>query len=545
MCTPGSTRSWHGRPSSIGDSAINTVETLSVKASGADAETPPWRLGHILDGATETAPNSTALIVGADRRRVTYAELAELVDFHCQLLRGSSLQPGDVVALQSTNSAEFVVGLLAAARAGIVVAPLDPALPALERRTRAEMAGARVTIISRHQGNDASLGGHPAWILELNSASAAGEKSAPRLVAGGPDREVNRPIPGLTSRDAMIMFTSGTTGKPKMAPWTHENLAASIASITSAYQLGPSDATVAAMPFFHGHGLVAGLLATLASGGRVLIPARGRFSANTFWNDVNTADATWYTAVPTIHEILLNRADLSRGFYGRLRFIRSCSASLSAALVQRMEATYGAPVLAAYGMTEATHQMSTVLPFDDQPTRLNTVGTPGGLSVRVVDDNGDTCPIGVPGEIWVSGPTVVRGYLNDSTATAANFADGWLRTGDLGAVDRRGALRLKGRIKEQINRGGEKISPEHIEDVLMSHPDVAQAVVFGIPDALYGERVAALVVTHNGRHPDLKASSRGRLADFEIPERIEFADELPLTAKGSVDRFKVAAQFGR
>jgi acyl-CoA synthetase (AMP-forming)/AMP-acid ligase II len=527
---------------------MTTVEPLSAEAIGADVETPQWRLGHMLDGATETAPNSTALIVGAQRRRISYAELADLVFAQCQLLQHSGLRPGDVVALESTNSVEFVVGLLAAARADIVVAPLDPALPAAERRARVEMAGARVTLIDgRQRDSGPSRGSHPAWLLKPNSASAAGATPALRLVAPYSARAVNKPIPGLTGRDALIVFTSGTTGKPKMVPWTHDNIAASIAGIISAYQLGPCDATVAVMPLFHGHGLIAALLATLAGGGRVLLPARGRFSANTFWNDVDTVDATWYTAVPTIHQILLDRAgaELPRGYHRRLRFIRSCSASLSPATVQRMEATFGAPVLAAYGATEATHQASTVLPFDNEPTRLNTVGTPTGLSVRIVDDNGKTCPIGVTGEICLSGPTVVRGYLNDSAATASNFVDGWLRTGDLGAVDGHGALSVKGRIKELINRGGEKISPERVEDVLTSHPDVAQAVVFGVPDALFGERVAAVVVPRDVCRLDLITYSRSRLADFEIPERITFADELPLTAKGSVNRPKVAEQFGR
>jgi acyl-CoA synthetase (AMP-forming)/AMP-acid ligase II len=527
---------------------MTTVELPRANASGAEAEPPLWRLGHMLDGATETAPNSTALIVGAQRRRISYAELADLVVTQCQLLQHSGLRPGDIVALQSTNSVEFVVGLLAAARAGIVVAPLDPALPAAERRSRVEMAGARVTLIDGRQGDSGlSPGSHPAWLLKPNGVSAADPSPALRLVAPYPARAVNKPIPGLTGRDALIMFTSGTTGKPKMVPWTHDNIAASIAGIISAYQLGPCDATVAVMPLFHGHGLLAGLLATLASGGRVLLPAGGRFSANSFWDDIDTVDATWYTAVPTIHKILLDRAgaELPGDHHGRLRFIRSCSASLSPATVQQLEATFGAPVLAAYGMTEATHQASTVLPFHNAPTRLNTVGTPTALSVRIVDDNGKTCPTGVTGEIWLSGPTVVRGYLNNSAATAGNFVDGWLRTGDLGAVDRHGALSVTGRIKELINRGGEKISPEHIEDVLMSHPDVAQAVVFGIPDALHGERVVAVVVTRDGGHPDLAAYSRGRLADFEIPERIAFADELPLTAKGSVNRPEVAEQFGR
>jgi acyl-CoA synthetase (AMP-forming)/AMP-acid ligase II len=521
---------------------MTAVEPLIVNANRADAKVPPWRLGHILDRASEAAPQSPALIVGAERRKISYAQLAALVVAQCQRLQDAGLRPRDVVALQSANSVEFVVGLLAAVRAGIVVAPLDPALPATERRTRVEMARARVTLVEgRQYDGGASPGSHPAWLLTSDSARAGG------LVTPDPASAVNGPIRGLTERDALIMFTSGTTGRPKMVPWTHDNIAASIAGIVSAYQLGSYDATVAVMPLFHGHGLMAALLATLASGGRVLLPARGRFSAHTFWDDVATVDATWYTAVPTIHQILLDRtgADLSRDSHRRFRFIRSCSAPLYPATVQRMEATFGAPVVAAYGMTEATHQASTVQPFDNGPTRLNTVGTPTGPSVRIVDDNGKTCPIGVTGEIWLSGPSVVRGYLDNSAATASSFVDGWLRTGDLGVVDRHGVLSVQGRIKEMINRGGEKISPEHVEDVLASHPSVAQAVVFGVPDALYGERVAAVVVTCDGSHPDLTAYSRGRLADFEIPERIAFADELPLTVKGSVNRSKVAEQFAR
>jgi acyl-CoA synthetase (AMP-forming)/AMP-acid ligase II len=261
------------------------------------------------------------------------------------------------------------------------------------------------------------------------------------------------------------------------------------------------------------------------------------------------ANATWYTAVPTIHEILLDRAaaDFPADHQGRLRFIRSCSAPLPPATVQRMEATFGASVLAAYGMTETTHQASTVLPNADACTRLHTVGAPTGLSVRIARDDGSTAPPEATGEIWLRGPSVVRGYLDDSAATASTFVDGWVRTGDLGAVDRHGMLTVRGRIKELINRGGEKISPEHVEEVLMTRPGVAQAAVFGVPDALYGERVAALVVPDNGVQLDLAdliSACRQSLAPFEIPERIEVTNQLPLTAKGSVDRSKLAEALG-
>jgi len=226
-----------------------------------------------------------------------------------------------------------------------------------------------------------------------------------------------------------------------------------------------------------------------------------------------------------------------------LRFIRSCSAPLSAAVLRRVEATFNAPVLVAYGMTETTHQASSVRPSAGESVRLHTVGTPTGVSVRVGDDNGATCPPEVTGEIWLRGPSVVRGYLGNSDATAATFVDGWVRSGDLGSVDSRGNLAVQGRIKELINRGGEKISPEHVEQVLMSYPGVSQAAVFGIPDPLYGERVGAVIVQHRDFDVDiagLDSYCHQHLARFEIPESITFADQLTLTAKGSLNRAKLA-----
>ncbi|HZA10647.1 FadD7 family fatty acid--CoA ligase, partial [Mycobacterium sp.] len=510
---------------------------------------PSWRLGELLDGIAERTPDATALIVGAERRRIGYAALAELVVEQCAALRRSGLRPGDVVTLRATNSIEFVVALLAAARADLVVAPVDPALPAAERRARADRVGARVTLTDAHVPDPGASGADcPEWRLEALQPGTSHAKPVSHLVTGDPARAIAAPVPGLTNRDALIMVTSGTTGTPKLVPWTHDNLAGAIAGIAAAYRLSPSDATVAAMPLFHGHGLIATLLTTLATGGAIVLPARGRFAAHTFWDDFATVDATWYTAVPTIHQILLDRVpiDLPGGYHDRLRFVRSCSAPLSAATAERIEATLNAPVLAAYGMTEATHQATSVLPSDDRRTRWHTVGTPTGVSVRIVDRDGNACPLGATGEIWLCGPTVVRGYLDNTTATASTFVDGWVRTGDLGSVGDDGILTVQGRIKELINRGGEKISPEHVEEVLMSYPGVADAAVFGVPDDLYGERVAAVIVPHNGFHvgpSDLTRYCRDRLAPFEIPERIAFADRLPLTPKGSVDRFQVARSF--
>jgi acyl-CoA synthetase (AMP-forming)/AMP-acid ligase II len=510
----------------------------------------PRQLGFILDGFTQSQPDATALIAGPQRYRISYAGLAALVNDHCDALRRGGLCAGDVLALSCANNIEFVVGLLGAARAGVVVAPLDPTLPATQRRERVNRVGARVTVTDPRCLEPGSEADGPRWCLHVALPNTVGAKPEMRLLATDSVRTAAAPVAGLTDRDALIMFTSGTTGMPKMVPWTHDNVAASIEGISGAYHLDPTDATVAAMPLFHGHGLIATLLSTLATGGAVVLPARGKFSAQTFWDDVAVVDATWYTAVPTIHQILLDRASAEPGtdYPGRLRFIRSCSAPLPSATVRRLEATFDVPVLSAYGMTETTHQASSVVPTAAQDTRVHTIGAPTGLAVRIVGDNGAARPPGASGEIWFRGPAVVRGYLADAAATAKTFVDGWVRSGDLGSVDTHGNLTISGRIKELINRGGEKISPEHVEEVLTSYPGVAAAAVFGVPDELYGERVAALVVAREGCQLDsaaLASFGRDRLSSFEIPEQFILTAELPLTAKGSIDRSKLAVAGGK
>jgi acyl-CoA synthetase (AMP-forming)/AMP-acid ligase II len=301
------------------------------------------------------------------------------------------------------------------------------------------------------------------------------------------------------------------------------------------------------MPLFHGHGLIAALLATLASGGTVLVPAGGRFSAHTFDDDLRAARATWFTAVPTIHQILLGRKDIdAEPERARLRFIRSCSAALNPDTAEALQKVFAAPVLSAYGMTEATHQMSST--SETETVTAGLVGRSTGVQVRIVGDDGRPCPPDAVGEIWVSGPTVVRGYLANPSATEQTFTDGWLHTGDLGTLSEAGELTLRGRIKELINRGGEKISPERVEGVLASHPKVLEAAVFGVPDELYGETVGAAVVFDQADPPtanELTEFCRERLAAFEVPAGIALTDELPHTAKGSIDRRAVVERFGK
>jgi acyl-CoA synthetase (AMP-forming)/AMP-acid ligase II len=503
------------------------------------------RIADLVTATARRHPEAHALVVTADRIAITYRDLVRLVDDLAGQLTKGGLLAGDRVGLRVPSSAEFVVGLLAASRAEVVVVPLDPALPVADQRDRITAAGGRVVLVDGDGAGETGETTLPHWPISVTMSADAitahvDTAETPFPASAGPD--------GLQpDNDALIMFTGGTTGAPKMVPWTHHNVATSVGNVVASYGLGPDDATVAVMPLFHGHGLIAALLSTLASGGTVLIPAGGRFSAHTFDDDMRAARATWFTAVPTIHQILMGRKVTdTEPERARLRFLRSCSAALNPETAEALQTTFGASVRSAYGMTEATHQMAST--SEDETVTVGLVGRSTGVQVQIVGDDGRPCPPDAVGEIWVRGPTVVRGYLANPSATEQTFTDGWLHTGDLGSLSGTGELTLRGRIKELINRGGEKISPERVEGVLASHPNVLEAAVFGVPDELYGETVGAAVVPSPSAPPTAATHTefcRERLAAFEVPASIALTDELPHTAKGSVDRRAVAERFGK
>lgn len=529
-----------------------TTDTIATGEGSTESASPG--IADLVGAAARRAPDAPALVVTAERIPVSYRDVIRLVDDLAAQLKAAGLLPGDRVALRAGSNAEFVIGLLAGSRANLVVVPLDPALPVADQRARSAAVGARAVLVDQAAGaeND-TADGLPWWPIAVTVGSDGGAPAVSLAVTAAPAGDVPAPE-GLRDDDAMIMFTGGTTGVPKMVPWTRHNVARSVSAIIAGYGLGPRDATVAVMPLYHGHGLLAALLGTLVSGGAVLLPARGKFSAHTFWDDIEAVGATWYTAVPTIHQILLERARTEQpGGTHALRFIRSCSAPLTAETAQALHETFSAPVVCAFGMTESTHQVATTA-IDGAGSSENPGATPGlvgrstGPQIRIVGPDGQTLPAETVGEVWLQGPTVVRGYLGDPSITAANFTQGWLHTGDLGTLSPAGDLVIRGRIKELINRGGEKISPERVEGVLATHPDVLEVGVFGKPDALYGETVAAVIVARGSAAPtadELTAFCRDRLAPFEVPAEFQQADELPHTAKGSLDRRAVAERFGR
>jgi acyl-CoA synthetase (AMP-forming)/AMP-acid ligase II len=523
--------------------------TASVRDSNRYRPPAMTGLVDLLSRHVRDRPGARALVVTGDRVHLSYRALDGLADDVAARLGSTGLRPGDAVGLVCANTAEFVVALLGAARAGLVVAPIDHTLPESQMSARLEALGAQAVLVGPPVADSEPIAqvDVPTWSLRVD-ISRAGTATATLDTGARAVRHVRGTAPELSSHDALVLFTAGTTDRAKMVPLTHANLAASVQGICATYELGPGDATVAVMPFFHGHGLFAALLASLASGGCVLLPERGRFSAHTFWDDVRSVGATWFTAVPTIHEILLERSALE--YPGPqvvpLKFVRSCSAPLNAATQRALERTLGAPLLSAYGMTESTHQATSEPLPQHGPLKHGSVGRSTGAELRVVDQNEHTCPAGTVGEVWVRGPTVARGYLADPAETAHSFTGGWFRTGDLGSLDEDGYLFLTGRIKSLINRGGEKISPEHVEDVLAGCPDVAEAAVFAIPDATYGQRVGAAVVVREGEGigaEQILQYSRNRLSAFEVPDRLDVVAALPHTAKGGLDRRAVDARY--
>ena len=514
-------------------------------------------LTELLDESTSTWPGKIAVSDVTGGWTITYRKLGILVRDLAAELNRRGVGKGDSVAIVSDTCIECVLALFAVVTAGACAAPLNPKLAAPQLISRLGQVRARAVIVPANLYDDFG-DAHaavtlPVWKLALTPGQDGQFQVACTGAPLSGDRrgsaEAREQDPPRGEDVAMLMLTSGTTAAPKVVPLTHANLLASINGIRNVYRLTPDDATLLVMPLFHGHGLIAGLLATLASGGAGFMPSGGRFHASRFWPDMAAAQATWYTAVPTIHQILLARAssDYPGDGYSHLRFVRSCSAPLAPAVRQDLETTFSAPVLEAYGMTETTHQVASNPLPGDGPDKPGSVGFATDTQIQVTRPDGQPAAAGETGEIWIRGPTVTSGYLGNPEATAESFTGGWFHSGDIGYYDADGYLFLTGRIKDIINRGGEKISPAAVDEVLQSNPDVEDAVSFAVPDETYGEEIYAAVMLRPGHaisEDQLKDYSRTELSAFEVPKRIFFLTHLPRTDKGADDRRQLAALFG-
>ena len=446
----------------------------------------------------------------------------------------AGIRPGDRVAIALPNGLPAIVSFLAATIAG-TAAPLNPAYRYDEFCFFLEDAGARILICSPGGDEEARRAAAdrriPVLSVEIDAHGRVHVLEAPTGAS---------PTMPLLDDVALILHTSGSTGMPKRVPLQHANLLLSARNIAQTYMLSPEDASLCVMPLFHVHGLVASALATLLSGGTLVLSKR--FDALAFWRFVREYRVSWYSGVPAMHQLLLARA----GHKGKppdtesLRFIRSCSMSLPPALMLEMENAFGVPLIEAYGMTEAAHQM-TSNPLPPGARKPSSVGIPAGVKVNILDANGGRLQTGERGEVAIQGPSVFRGYENNPEANASCFADGWFRTGDEGFLDAEGYLHLTGRLRDLINRAGEKISPHLIDRVLRAHPSVAEAVTFGFAHPKLGEEVAAAVVLCGpASEADLMKHCHERLAAFESPKKIYIVDSIPQTATGKIRRRAVA-----
>ncbi|KAG6788207.1 hypothetical protein POTOM_004263 [Populus tomentosa] len=382
-------------------------------------------LTALLNKSAKDFPNRRAVSLSG-RLDLTHAQLQQIVDHAASLLISAGIHPGDVVALTFPNTIEFVVMFLAVIRCRATAAPLNQAYTAEEFEFYLSDSESKLLIMPQ-------------------------EPILPALTAASKLK-----IPHVTSTlDFQSKIVTLSTDRPKGVPLTQLNLASSVLNIKSIYKLTESDSTVLVLPLFHVHGLLAGLLSSLVAGAAVALPAARRFSASTFWKDMVSDNATWYTAVPTIHQIILDRhVSKPEPAYPKLRFIRSCSASLAPVIMERLEEAFGAPVLEAYAMTEAAHLMASNPLPEDGPHKPGSVGRPIGQEMTILNGNGVVQPVGISDEVCIRGPNVTKGYKNNPEGNKAAFQFGWFHTGGVGFLDEDGLLHLVGRIKEPINGGG-------------------------------------------------------------------------------------------
>ena len=483
--------------------------------------------------------------IGAPGRQpLTYADLRSHVADTVTRLNELGVGRNDAVAIVLPNGPEMATAFVAIG-AGATTAPLNPGyrrdefdfyLRDLEARLLIVEAGstspaldvaAELGIEVAHLHSDAD---DPAGLFTLEGN--VGPARATRF-AGADDI-------------GLVLHTSGTTSRPKIVPLSQQNICTSAANVADAIALLPGDRCLNIMPLFHIHGLIAAVLSSLHAGASV--HCSPGFNALNFFRWLDEVEPTWYTGVPTMHQAILSRAARNQEIVDNvpLRLVRSSSASLPPQVMAELEKTFGAPVIEAYGMTEAAHQMASN-PLPPAARKPGSVGLPAGPEVSIMDPAGTLLEAGEIGEIVIRGPNVTVGYKNNDEANAEAFTNGWFRTGDQGVVDDDGYFRLTGRLKEIINRGGEKISPREVDEVLLNHPAVAQVVTFAVAHEKLGEDVAAAIVLEEDTEADeqsLRAFVSERLAAAKVPRKIVFLDEIPKGATGKLQRIGLAEKLG-
>jgi oxalate---CoA ligase len=501
-------------------------------------------LERSFEGLLAPARAGAAALLGPDSKPLTYAGLRCLVRETTTSLNNFGIGRTDRVAIVLPNGAEMAAAFLSIA-AGAAAAPVNPAYRTDEFEFYLSDLGAKALVAEKEIAPAAVAAAGKLGITVLTLVPDPAQGAGAFTLLGGKASAALKPGPAGSGDIALVLHTSGTTSRPKIVPLSQNNLVASAGNVARSLELGENDRGLNIMPLFHIHGLIAGLLAPLSRGGSVYC-APG-FNALKFFAWMEEAQPTWYTAVPTMHQAILSRASHHKDVIARhpLRFIRSSSSALPPQVIAELEAEFGAPVIEAYGMTEAAHQMtSNPLHGVRKPS---TVGFAAGPEVAVMDVAGNLLNAGETGEIVIRGGNVMAGYENNPQANSGAFVNGWFRTGDQGVKDADGYIRLTGRLKEIINRGGEKISPREVDEALMDHPAVLQAVTFAMPHEMLGEDVAAAIVLREGAaatEQELRSFLSERIAAFKTPRKILFLSEIPKGATGKLQRIGLAQKLG-
>ena len=481
----------------------------------------------------------------AGKSWMTYGALRDLSTDIFLSLRKNGIGAADRVAIVLENGAVMATAFVTVAQAA-ATAPLNPNYREDEFAFYLQDLKAKAIVLEVGYDGPALIAAqrNDLVILWLHADEAVAGKFSLTTHDDANAADCGYPSQNHT---ALILHTSGTTSRPKIVPLLNSNLTASAENIALSLELSTKDRCMNVMPLFHIHGLLASVSASLFAGASIFCTSG--FNAMTFFKNLEEANPSWFTAVPTMHQAILARSDRNCEIINTnpLRFVRSSSASLPSQVLEKLRKTFNAPVIEAYGMTEASHQMCC------NPLKLQKPGSVGiatGQEVRIAHEKYAAFNEGV-GEVVISGPNVTAGYEGNRNANAKNFfeAEGkrWFRTGDQGLFDADGYLTLTGRLKEIINRGGEKISPLEVDSVLLDCPAIEQAVTFALPHAKLGEDVAAAVVVKEGytaTERDIHNFAKSRMANFKVPRKIVILDEIPKGATGKVQRIGLAEKLG-
>ncbi len=495
----------------------------------------------IIEKHANTQPEKTALI-GIKRRPLSYQGLIKQIDYIGYILQQHVVNPKAPVSVVLPNGPEMAVSFLGVA-SNAICAPLNPNYRVEEYTYFLSdlKPKALITLSGTHnQAIDVANNLGIEIIYLSPSKKNAGVFTLDNIEVNN-ERLVDNVSP--SSQDtALILHTSGTTSRPKMVPLSHGNLCKSAENIKNTLKLTNEDCCLNVMPLFHIHGLIGALLASISAGSSIICTPN--YSSTEFFNWVSHFKPSWYSAVPTIHQSVLERSKHHSKITSNhsIRFIRSSSSALPPKVMDGLEAIFDVPVIESYGMTEASHQMSSnQLPPGTR--KKKSVGLPSGPEMAIMDAEGNLLKQGEVGEVVIKGPNVTTGYLNNKEANNTSFIRGWFRTGDEGYFDEDNYLFLTDRIKEIINRGGEKISPREVDELVLDYPGVQQALTFAVPDTRLGEEIAVAIVPKEGVDIspwDIQKHVASRLIDFKVPRHVIFLKEIPKGPTGKLQRIGLA-----